>query len=224
MPESGTSIESLPGQWIDVSVMLHKGLAVWPENAPIVIELDKELGKDYHANLSVLNLGAHSGTHMDAPLHFIKGGPGLETMPLDATVGRARVIEIENAEEITIEELRQYDFKKGERILFKTFNSERNWPEQSFLPDAVYVATDAAEMLADAGVRTVGIDYLSVGGYKKNGVEVHNILLSSGVWIIEGLYLADIAPGDYDLICLPVKILGSDGAPARAILRPLATS
>ena len=206
--------------WIDISVALHNNLVSWPNNKPVEIKRDKCLD-DYHCNLSSMSLGAHSGTHMDAPLHFINGARGLETMPPEVTIGEARVIEIENPEVITADELGNHDLRPGQRILFKTKNSERDWPHQPFMSDAVYIGTDAGRLLADKGIRLVGIDYLSVGGYEKNGPEVHRALLSAEIWIIEGLYLKDIEPGSYELVCLPLKIADSDGAPARAVIRPM---
>jgi arylformamidase len=113
------------------------------------------------------------------------------------------------------------DLQRGERILFRTRNSSLSWSEAPFLEDYVYVSKEAAQALVDAGVQTVGVDYLSVGGYHKDLVETHDVLLGAGVWVIEGLDLSRIAPGRYEMACLPLKIVGSDGAPARAALRPL---
>ncbi len=206
--------------WIDISVTLHNDLVSWPNNQPVKITRDKCLD-DYHCNLSSMSLGTHSGTHMDAPLHFIDGARGLETIPPEATIGEARVIEINNPEVITADELSNHDLQPGQRILFKTKNSERDWPNQPFMNDAVYVGTDAGKLLAEKSIRTVGIDYLSVGGYEKNGPEVHRVLLEAEIWVIEGLFLKDVSPGRYELVCLPLKVVDSDGAPARALIRPL---
>jgi arylformamidase len=121
---------------------------------------------------------------------------------------------------VTVSELEDHDINAADRILFKTRNSDRRWVEQPFDEDFVYVSAGAAAHLADRGVRVVGVDYLSVGGFKSDGVETHTALLEAGIWVIEGLDLSSVSAGDYELICLPLKILGSDGAPARAILRP----
>jgi arylformamidase len=115
----------------------------------------------------------------------------------------------------------RHSISKGARVLFKTYNSPRCWKTARFLSDYVYLTIDAALWLVDRGVQTVGIDYLSVGGYKRNGPEVHRILLHHGVWIIEGLDLTHVEPGTYEMVCLPLRIAGADGAPARAVLRPL---
>ena len=141
-------------------------------------------------------------------------------MPLAATMGEARVIQIEDPREITAGELRAHRLQPGERVLFRTSNSARCWQASGFVEDFVYITEQAAEYLAAARVRTVGVDYLSVGGYHADGARIHRTLLEAGIWIIEGLDLSPVTAGRYEMICLPVKLHGSDGAPARAILRP----
>jgi len=141
-------------------------------------------------------------------------------MPLDTTIGRARVIEIRDRESIKPDELYGHRIRRGERVLFRTRNSEHGWTNERFIEDFVFVSLEAARFLADRGVRLVGVDYLSVGGYKRDGPEVHRALLAAGVWITEGLDLSNVRQGKYDLICLPLRLAGGDGAPARAILRP----
>ncbi|MBE0425720.1 MAG: cyclase family protein [Nitrospirae bacterium] len=204
--------------WIDISVTLKTGMVHWPGDPPFLIEMTLDMERGDKANLSAISMGSHSGTHMDAPLHFIQTGKGLDEMPFDATIGAARVIEIFDHESIKPEELVAHSICSGERILFKTGNSERCWKTDSFIEDFIYISTGAAHFLAEKAVRTVGIDYLSVGGYGKNGKEVHRVLLEAGIWIIEGLDLSEVKGGIYELICLPLKILNSDGAPARAVL------
>lgn len=146
----------------------------------------------------------------------------MEAWPPEATVGPCRVIEIFDPVAVTAAELAPHDPRAGERILFKTENSrQRRLYAEVFFEPFVYVAEDAAKLLVENGVRSVGVDYLSVGGFFKDGVETHVALLGAGVWVIEGLDLSECAAGDYELNCLPLKILGSDGAPARALLRPL---
>lgn len=207
--------------WIDVSVTVRDGMPHWPDNPPVVVERVMDLGRGDDCNLSHLAMGVHSGTHMDGPVHFVPGAAGLDEMPLTATMGAARVIEIEHPREVTVSELRRHQLRPGERILFRTSNSHRAWKSSSFVEDFVYISGPAATYLAETGVRTVGIDYLSVGGYHADGAAVHRILLDAGIWIIEGLDLSPVTAGQYEMICLPVKLHGSDGAPARAILRPL---
>jgi arylformamidase len=209
---------------------MRDGMVHWPGDAECRISLAAKLGapvrgqrgKISPCNLTQLSLSAHTGTHMDAPRHFIAKGRTMESLPLDAVVGPCRVIAIKHPSAITVEELRPHKIKDGERILFKTRNSSRSWKlakTGTFDKNFVYIPAETARYLVERGVRTVGVDYLSVGGWQKDGVECHQILLGAEIWIIEGLDLSKIKPGVYDLVCLPLKILGADGAPARAILR-----
>lgn len=193
----------------------------WPDNPPVRIERMKNMDRGDACNVSVMSLGSHTGTHMDAPLHFVRDGAGMEKMPLDAVMGPCRVIAIKDRVSIKVAELEKFHIRRGERILIRTVNSARCWKTDRFDEDAVYISTDAAQWLAKRKVMTVGVDYLSVGGYKKNGLECHQALLEAGLWIIEGLDLSRVKPGRYELICLPLKILKGDGAPARAVLRAL---
>ncbi|HLZ23586.1 MAG TPA: cyclase family protein [Ktedonobacterales bacterium] len=207
--------------WIDVSVPLHDGMVHWPDNPPVSIERALSMDRGDLCNVSKMSLGVHTGTHMDAPVHWIPGGKGIDEMPLDAVIGPARVIAIQDSVSIKPDELKAYNIQRGERVLFKTRNSGRCWSSDAFVEDFVFVAHEAARYLAALGARTIGVDYLSVGGYKLDGAETHRALLDAGIWIIEGLNLSPVAPGMYDLICLPLRLAGADGAPARALLRPL---
>jgi arylformamidase len=209
----------MPHDWIDISIPLRNGMPYWPDNPPVQINRTMDLDRGDQATVSSISVGSHTGTHMDAPLHFIKSGKAIDEMPLSAVIGRAHVIEIHDPHAITVEELRMHTIQAGERILFKTRNSTERWAERAFMKDFVYLTTDAARWLVERRVRTVGVDYLSIGGYEKNGPEVHHVLLSKEIWIIEGLDLSAVGPGQYDLICLPLKIAQGDGAPARALLR-----
>jgi arylformamidase len=215
---------SVMTDWIDVSVTVRHGMPHWPDNPPIVLERVLDTGRGDACNVSHLAMGVHSGTHMDGPVHFIHGAGGLDEMPLTATMGEARVIEIEHPREITADELRKHGLQPGERVLFRTSNSVLCWQSGSFVEDFVSISEQAAMLLAETKVRTVGIDYLSVGGYLSDGAKIHKILLEAGIWIIEGLDLSPVVGGRYEMICLPVKLHGSDGAPARAILRPIGSS
>ena len=209
--------------WIDVSVPLKSGMVHWPDNPSVVIERMLDINRGDAANVSKMSLGSHTGTHMDAPIHFLPHGIGIDQMPLTATMGHARVIEIGDPESIKPGELVAHAIQRGERILFKTLNSQRCWHTNEFVEDFVYISHEAAQYLATAGVQTVGVDYLSVGGFKVDGPETHRALLEAGIWIIEGLDLAQAQPGIYDLVCLPLRIVGGDGAPARAIIRRVGT-
>ncbi len=205
--------------WIDVSVGLHDGMVHWPDNPPVQINFVMDINKGDVCNLTKMSMGVHTGTHMDAPLHFVKDGKSIDTMPLSATLGRARVIEIGDTESIKPAELEQHNIQPGERILFKTINSTQYWQPYTFVKEFVYISQEAAQYLAKLQIQTVGVDYLSVGGFYKDGPETHHALLGAGIWIIEGLNLASVQAGAYDLICLPIKMMGSEGAPARAILK-----
>lgn len=207
--------------WIDISLTIHPGMPYWPDNPAVKIEPSQCLAHGDVCNVSKLTIGTHTGTHVDGINHFIKGGMGIDQMPLDATIGRARVIEIKDPKQIKVAEIEPHNIQEGERILFKTKNSTNALRSDTFVEDFVHISTDAAKYLAAKKVRTVGVDYLSVGGYEGNVVEVHHALLGSGIWAIEGLDLSQIEPGLYDLICLPIKLKDGDGGLARAILRPI---
>lgn len=210
----------MPKKWIDVSVPVRTGMVHWPDNPGVRVERFFEIGKDGKpCNLSVVSMTVHTGTHMDSPLHFIKNGKTMDALPFDATVGPCRVIEVKDTESIKVEHLKGQRLKAGERILFKTRNSKRSWKTDKFDENFIYISKEAAAFLAKAKIRTVGVDYLSVGGYFKDGIETHLEILGAGIWIIEGLNLEKIKPGRYELMCLPVKMEGCDGAPARALLR-----
>lgn len=191
----------------------------WPGDPAFHIERAQDQEKGDIATVSRMALGVHTGTHMDAPLHFIRNGATIDSMPLDATVGRARVIRIDDPKSIKRSELLPHGIRRGERVLFRTRNSDGAWNTDKFDEDFVFISHDAAAYLAECGIRCVGVDYLSVGGFREDGPETHHALLGAGIWIIEGLNLHGIETGEYELACLPLKLVGSEGAPARAIVR-----
>jgi len=215
-------MDKVKKHWIDISVPIREAMVHWPSDPPVSIKRVKDIEKGDAANLSVISMGVHSGTHVDAPIHFLKQGQGIDNIPINILVGRARVIEIRDPESIKPEELVGHRIRGGERILFKTENSSHVWQKDEFVEDFVFISDAAADFLVDRGVRLIGIDYLSVGSFKHGGSYVHKTLLSGGIWIIEGLNLSNVTPGKYDLICLPLRIVAGDGAPARAILKPAA--
>ena len=214
-------IDKVKQPWIDISIPLRDAMVHWPSDPPVSIKRVKNIEQGDTANLSLISMGAHSGTHIDAPIHFLKQGQGVDNIPIDTLVGRARVIEIRDPESIKPEELVGHRIRRGERILFKTRNSSHVWQKDEFVEDFVFVADAAADLLVDSGVRLIGVDYLSVGSFKHGGSYAHKTLLSGGIWTIEGLNLSKLTPGKYDLVCLPLRIVAGDGAPARAILRPV---
>ncbi len=206
--------------WIDISVPIQNGMVCWPGDPEIFIEKVEDLEAGDEATLSRIELGLHAGTHVDAPRHYLSGAESIDRMPFEAMIGPARVFEIRDPVHITVDELSGYGIRSGERILFKTRNSLRERRDR-FMEDFVHLTTLAAEFLANRKVLTVGIDYLSVGGYRRNEAVVHRTLLEAGIWIVESLDLSRTLPGDYELVCLPLKIAEGEAAPARALLRPL---
>lgn len=206
--------------WKDVTVALRDGMPHWPGDPACHIQRVVKMEEGAPCNLTHLSLSAHTSTHMDAPRHFVADGQTMEQMPLDAVIGNCRVIDLTSVQDqITPEDLAPHAIQKGERVLFKTRNSAVSWNRDDFDKDFVSIRQDAGQALVDAGVMTVGVDYLSIGGFEKDGVEVHQVMLGAGIWVIEGLNLSEIEPGTYEMICLPLKIQGSDGAPCRVVLR-----
>jgi arylformamidase len=205
-------------RWFDVSVPLRDGLVPWPGDPPFRLERVSDVARGDVCTVSTLSMSAHAGTHIDAPLHFLQRGDSVDRLPLDATVGPARIILIRNPRSVEVDELRPHRIRKGERLLLKTRNSARG-RAGLFFEDYVAVSPDAAGYLASRGLRAVGIDGPSIGPFQR-GAETHRILLGAGIWVIEWLDLRQTPAGSYDLICLPLRVVGGDGGPARAILRP----
>jgi arylformamidase len=205
--------------WIDVSVPLRNGMVHWPGDSAFHIERFLDQAKGGGATVSRMSLSVHTGTHMDAPLHYIPNARTIDEMPIEATVGPARVIPIRDRRSIERSELTAHAIAGGERILFRTANSDHGWSRDAFRKEFVFISPEAARYLVERGVRCVGIDYLSVDAFPGDEAETHRILLDAGIWIIEGLNLQGVEAGTYEMVCLPLLLMGSDGAPARAILR-----
>ena len=209
----------------DISVPLLDGMPIYAGDPKIQIHDWKGFSNGDSANVSLLQFGAHTGTHVDAPAHFIEGAPKVESLPLEILIGEAAVVEVtDNAQSIDQAFVNQHCPAGITRVLFKTRNSAF-WGTGAaeFRSDFAYLELAAAEQLVKNGVRLVGIDYLSIEKFKNPGHPTHHSLLSHGVIIVEGLNLRDVSPGMYELICLPLRIRGGqgDGAPARAVLRTL---
>jgi arylformamidase len=220
--QSASGGAALVGPWIDVSASLDPATTpVYEGDAPMKFEFLKDMRKGDGFTLSVLSLGAHSGTHIDAPMHFVPGGAPIDQMPLAPLIGPARVIDIADAvQAIDAAELNRHPWMGAQRIIFRTRSSRRGWMMSPTVHrDFAYVAPDAAQLMADAGVQLVGIDYISAEQFGAPAPRTHRILLGKGIPIVEGLALEGVAPGDYDLIVLPMKVRGHEGAPARAVLR-----
>ena len=207
----------------DVTVPVSNELPTWPSDPGVEITDYRSFAAGDGVNVSMLNLGAHTGTHVDAPAHFIEGAAKVESLPLDALIGDALVIELpEDARVIDEAFVQKHYVARSERVLFKTRNSAF-WSESNpqFHTDFTYLDLPAAKWLVEQGIKLVGIDYLSIEKYASEKHETHLALLSHGVVILEGLNLTGIAAGKYELICLPLRLRSNkgDGAPARVVLR-----
>ena len=201
----------------DVTVPLSQELVVYPGDPKVKINRRKKINEaDSKYNLSRYSFGSHSGTHVDPPFHLIEEGLTADKLPLELLIGRARVVET-TASCIDEAALEDFDFTADVRVLFKTRNSYL-WNQKNFVKDYVYISPGAARSLVNDGIKVVGIDYLSVEKFDGEP-ETHTALLGAGTIIIEGLDLREVEPGDYEMICLPLKIKDGDGAPARVVLR-----
>lgn len=192
----------------DLSVPVRTGMVTYPGDPEVRLERVKAIADGESANISKLDLGVHSGTHVDAPVHFIDGAAGTDELPLDVLNGPCEVVEVPALDESAVDAVPE----GAERVLFKTPNSEL-WAQDTFPETFERFNAAAARALVDRGVRLVGVDYLSVGDEN-----AHQALLGAGVVPVEGLDLRGVEPGSYELHCLPLRLVGSDGAPARAIL------
>lgn len=203
----------------DISLPISESLVVWPGDPPVRITQPFHLDRGDEATVSRLDMGAHVGTHVDAPVHFVPGGSGIDALDLNLLVGPALVVDAREADALSADVLETLPIPSGaERVLFRTRNSDL-WARGKceFHKDFCAITEDGACWLIERGVRLVGIDYLSVAPFDAV-IPTHQALLQAGVVAIEGLDLSSIRPGAYQLVCLPLKIVGGDGAPARAIL------
>jgi GntP family gluconate:H+ symporter len=207
--------------WVDVTATLDPTKTpVYQGDAPMKFDFLKDMRKGDSFTLSVYSMGAHSGTHIDAPMHFIANGAPVDQVPLTTLIGAARVIDIpDSVQAIDAAELNKHDWKGVRRVLFRTRSTLRGWMDSAFHTDFAYIAPDAAQLLANAGVVLVGVDYISAEKFGASAPETHRILLGRGIPILEGVDLRPVQAGDYDLVVLPIKVRGHEGAPARAILR-----
>jgi arylformamidase len=197
---------------IDISVPVRPGMVTYPGDPPVILERVRSIVDGKGHNLSRLDLGLHSGTHVDAPLHFVDGGAAAEALPLEVLIGPAHVVEIAGASAAIDAAALESLPRAAERILLKTRNSEL-WERDSFVEDYASLSADGAGLLVERGVRLVGIDYLSIGDEA-----AHRTLLGAGVVAVEGLDLRGVEPGEYTLVCAPLKLVGAEGAPARVLL------
>lgn len=193
---------------IDISVPIRTGMVIYPGDPEVRLERASSIADGASANNSRLDMGVHSGTHVDAPVHFIEGAAGTEDLPLEILNGPCEVVAVPRLDSSAVEAVP----RGTQRVLFKSPNSEL-WALDRFPDEFERFDRAAAKSLVERGVKLVGVDYLSVGDH-----EAHHILLGAGVVPVEGLDLRGVEPGSYELHCLPLRLVGSDGAPARAIL------
>jgi arylformamidase len=210
-------------KWIDISYPLSKDMVHWPSDpVPPDVDFIYTPTEERPVSMIQMNINTHHGTHIDAPRHFRPDGTSIDEMPLDAIMGPARIIGINDKESIKPGELETHNIRAGERILFKTVNSSY-YKLGKFVEDFVYISTEGAQFLFEKKVSVVGLDYLAIGSFKdmENLVTVHNTLVGNGIWVIEDLDLSGVEPGNYEIICLPIRIKQGDAAQARAIVRPI---
>jgi arylformamidase len=221
-PDTTATRELSAQGWIDVTATLDPARTpVYEGDAPLKFDFLKDMRRGDNLTLSVYSLGAHSGTHIDAPMHFVANGAPIDLVALDPLIGAARVIDIpDTVRAIDATELNRHDWRSAKRVLFRTRSTLRGWMDSpQFHRDFAYIAPDAAQLLADAGVLLVGVDYISAEQFGAPAPRTHQILLGRRIPIVEGLDLRPVQAGDYDVIVLPLKVAGHEGAPARAILR-----
>jgi arylformamidase len=208
-------------KYYDISVPISSNLPIWPDTQPIEFQRTLDLDRGDIANDTTICMSVHTGTHVDASLHFVPFGKSVDELSLDILIGTATVLDIGEIEVITSKFLENLTLPGDlKRLLFKTKNSKLWNSTTKFEPNFVALSADAAEWIVKRGIILVGIDYLSIQRFY-DGPETHIILLQSEVVVIEGLNLIDVPAGDYELICLPIKLQGLEGAPSRVILRPL---
>lgn len=202
-------------RWRDVSILMKNGMTVWPGDPPFVFAPDSRIAEGASCNTSALQMGTHTGTHMDAPWHFDESGAKLDAVDISLFAGPALLLDMGEKRVIRAEDLGTRPLPP--RVLIKTVNA-RIPADAPFAEDYVALDVSAAERLVDEGVRLVCVDYLSVAPFKQPGQRTHHILLGAGVLVVEGLRLAGFDEGTYELIVLPLPLAGADGAPCRALL------
>lgn len=203
----------------DVTLTISPELVVWPEDPPVQLYRTSQISSGDISNVSHINMSAHTGTHIDAPCHFIEGGETVEDVPIDLLIGRVYLLHLPHAEHITLDMVKDSPIPpRTKRVLFRTRNSDQ-WQQNinDFDQNYVGLTPEAAEYLVARGVKLIGVDYLSVAPFN-DVVTTHQVLLRSGVVVVEGLDLSRVPQGRYTLYCMPLKLRGADGAPARAIL------
>jgi arylformamidase len=203
----------------DVTVPISSTMPVWPGDPPVQLSKKSHVSRDktHTVQLTAIDMGSHTGTHMDAPFHMIDGGKRLNDFPLDTLIGKVTVFEIASARSIGRAQLERFDWTGVERVLLKTENSS-HWNDGRFYEEFVYLEPDGAEFLVERGVRLVGIDYLSIDKFQSESHPSHFVLLKKNILIIEGLNLNAVPQGNYTIFALPLNLQDADGAPTRVVL------
>lgn len=202
---------------IDISRRIHPQMPIWPGDKGVDIKRVASIRDGAVCNLSAIDMGLHTGTHVDAPFHFIDGGIDIGSLDLSRFIGMVKVFELDVDRSISYESIKNLPIEKDDIVFFKTANSNID-DQNSFITDFIHIDASAAKYLADTGIKAVGVDYQSVDGFNSESHPVHKILLRKGIGIMEGLYLKDVKAGEYFFSCLPLRIEGVDGSPARAVL------
>jgi len=203
----------------DISQTLREGMAVWPGDQEFHRNWTMQIRKGDSCNVSWVTMSTHTGTHLDAPFHFDDSGLDIASVCLEQYLGPARVVSMEVERVIAVPDLERLNWEGVDRVIFKTRTI--GWAEEHFDSRFVYLSEDGAEFLGKRGLRLVGTDAPSIDAFESKTLLSHKLLLKHGVAILEGARLADVRPGDYELICLPLRLAGLDGSPVRAILREL---
>lgn len=212
--------------WIDVTFPVFENMTGWPDQPPASFDTLSSIHEGDQAKVTILHLSAHSGTHMDAPNHFMAEGIDIGRAPFEVGLGPCRVAHIDCEEHVLPAHLEAYEARTrrlaaGERLILRTPNTDQKfWLQAPFNYDYRGISPEAAHWIAERKLLMIGVDYLSVGPYYEGNPQTHRALMSANVWIIEAVDLRQIAEGDYDMICLPLKIAGSDASPIRVLLRP----
>ena len=205
--------------WIDCTRTVRPGMITWPGDPPPTLTRVHSIAAGDRTNLTALTAGTHVGTHIDAPRHVFEEGDAVDAIPLDPLCGPALVVHVTEPRDVAVPDVADQPIRSGDRVLFRTANEEL-WGRGRFVRDYYALSVDAARFLVKRHVALVGIDYLSIDHFDASDMPVHRALLSAGVVIVEGLDLSAVEPGRYEMVALPLKLAGADGAPARVILRP----
>ena len=211
--------------WVDVTYPISPDMPSWPGQPDVELRRLSTIQKPGDANVSFLGLSVHTGTHLDAPGHYIGGDDDVAAAPLSIMTGTVRLARIATPGHVTADDIQQYEARtrplaRGQRVMFRTHNSDSDWTREPFNESYAAIAPDAARLLVDRGVDLVGVDYLSVAPFD-DPATTHRLLLHARVWVIEGLDLRRVDEGEYDYLAAPLKILGSDASPLRVLLRQI---